>query len=103
MENNDLTPIKKNCDNVDQGFGDKDISNKPPVKIVMKPEKEIDRHGKEKIVQRAQLIDEPIADETEQTGRSWNENESLSRDLSPEDLANKAAENKGGNADKSPK
>ena len=94
-QDNDLDSKKKNNEQqLNEGFSGENLPKDYPSKVVMKPEKEIGRDGKERIVKRAHVVEDPAADQAEQTDRNWNENESLSREVSAEDLAKKASENK---------
>lgn len=76
MENNDLGDKKINNEQeLNEGFSGENISdNYDPSKAQLKPDLEIDQEGNHKFVQRATF-------NNEKTDRSWNENESLSREI----------------------
>lgn len=94
MDTNDLGNKKFNNEQqVNEGFSGENIAeNYNPSLGKLKPEEEIDQDGNHKLVRRADLSDE-------QSGRSWNENESLSRGVEDENTTQKMVEHKDRNSD----
>ena len=94
METNDLGSKKINNEQeLNEGFSGENIAeNYDPSQAKMKPDMETDREGNHKIVQRASYSDNP-------DGRNWNENESLSRDLTTNQEVKSKVEHKDRNAD----
>lgn len=94
MEKKDLEDKKINNEqSLNEGFSGENIAaDYNPA--ALKPETEIDVNGNAVTVQRARNTDSIPINDTAETDRNWNENESLSRDV-----AAKTVEHKDRNSD----
>ena len=100
MDNNDLDKKKINNEqDINEGFSGENVApDYDPKKSILKQEHETDKDGNQKVVERARNVDNP-KDEDGLGDRNWDENESLSRSLNPEDLARRKVENQDRNSD----
>lgn len=97
MGTNDLGDKKINNEQkVNEGFSGENLpKDYNPAAKKLQQETETDTDGNTKTVDRARHTEEP----PEQDSRNWNENESLSRAVSPEKEAEQKVENKDFNSD----
>ncbi|NRT15348.1 hypothetical protein HNP99_001695 [Flavobacterium sp. 28A] len=96
MENNN-----SNNDNKDtnKGFSDKHIDKDVKSQdSLLNKEIEVDKDGKERVVDRARNVDGSIASIPDEE-RTWNENESMSRGVITEEEAMNTVENEDRNSD----
>jgi len=89
MENKDLEDKKINNEqSLNEGFSGENIAaDYNPAEL--KSETEIDANGNAVTVQRARNTDNTVSNDTPETGRNWNENESLSREVSAKTVEHK--------------
>ncbi len=97
MKNKDLGSKKINNEqNRNEGFSGENLDNEyNSASEKLTPEIETDKDGNKKVVERARNSENTTNDPE----RNWNENESLSRGVTTEDLAKKTVENKDRNSD----
>ena len=100
METDDVGKKKINNEQeINEGFSGEYVDeNYNPKKSILKQEKEVDKDGKVKVVERARNVGKP-KDEDEQKERNWDENESLSRSMGADEFVRRKVENTDRNSD----